>query len=118
KALVAARLGGGDVKAWGTPRRLAVTARGLAERQEDARTQALGPPIASAFDAQGKPTAAALGFAKSQGVSVEKLKKVMTPKGERLAAEKIEVGRKAEEILPGILEALIAGLKFKKVMRW
>ena len=67
-ALGEARLGCGEVQAVGTPRRLAVWARDLAPRQADARSQALGPPVAQAFDASGQPTAAALGFARSQGV--------------------------------------------------
>jgi len=117
KALSDARLGFGEVRALGTPRRLAVFASGVAARQADARSQALGPPVAQAFDAEGKPTAAALGFARSQGVEVERLERVATPKGERLAVTKVEKGRKAEQVLPGLLEKLVAGLRFKKAMR-
>ncbi|HET7755611.1 MAG TPA: glycine--tRNA ligase subunit beta [Anaeromyxobacteraceae bacterium] len=118
KALGDARLGHGEVKALGTPRRIAVFARDVAAKQEDARTQALGPGVAAAFDAQGNPTAAALGFAKSQGVDVSELKRIETPKGERLGVEKVEHGQKAQDVLPAILERLVAGLKFRKAMRW
>ena len=118
QALDDARLTHGEVKAVGTPRRLAVWARDVAARQPDARTQALGPGVQAAFDAEGKPTAAALGFARSQGVEVEALTRVATPKGERLAVEKVEKGRKAEAVLPGLLEALLPRLRFKKAMRW
>ena len=83
KALDAARLSHGEVKAVGTPRRLAVWARDVAKRQTDAKTEALGPPVAHAFDGAGNPTQAALGFAKSQGVDVSKLERAQTPKGER-----------------------------------
>ena len=117
RALADARLGCGEVKAMGTPRRLVVWAREVAPRQADARTQSLGPPAAQAFDAEGKPTAAALGFARSQGVEVGELERVATPKGERLAATRVEKGRKAEQVLPGLLERLVAGLKFRKAMR-
>jgi len=117
RALGEARLGHGEVKAVGTPRRLAVWARGVEARQADARSQALGPPVAHAFDAEGRPTQAALGFARSQGVEVADVTRVQTPKGERLAVEKVEKGRKAEAVLPGILEKLVAGLRFKKAMR-
>ncbi len=117
RALADARLACGEVKAMGTPRRLVVWAREVAPRQADARTQALGPPVAQAFDAEGKPTAAALGFARSQGVEVGALERVATPKGERLAATRVEKGRKAELVLPGLLERLVAGLKFRKAMR-
>lgn len=117
RALGDARLGHGEVKAVGTPRRLAVWARGVAARQADARSEALGPPVAHAFDAEGRPTQAALGFARSQGVDVALLKRVQTAKGERLAVEKVEKGRRAEAVLPGILEALVKGLRFRKAMR-
>ncbi len=117
RALGEARLGHGEVKAVGTPRRLAVWARGVESRQVDARSEALGPPVAHAFDAEGRPTQAALGFARSQGVDVAEVKRVQTPKGERLAVEKVEKGRKAEAVLPGILEKLVSGLRFKKAMR-
>src|SRR5512146_224964 len=99
KALDDARLGHGEVKAVGTPRRLAVWARDVAPKQADARTEAFGPPVAQAFDAEGKPTPAALGFAKSQGVEVSALQRAQTPKGERL------------------LVRLVGGIRFRKAMR-
>jgi len=117
RALDDARLSHGEVKAVGTPRRLAVWARDVAARQPDAQSQALGPPVAHAFDAEGKPTQAALGFARSQGVEVSALERAPTPKGERLALTKVEKGRKAEQVLPALLEKLLLGLKFKKSMR-
>jgi glycyl-tRNA synthetase beta chain len=118
KALDDARLAHGEVRAVGTPRRLAVWARAVAPRQADATTQALGPAVQAAFDAEGKPTAAALGFARSQGVEVGALKRIATPKGERLGVEKVEEGRPAAQVLPAILERLVAGVRFRKAMRW
>ncbi len=118
KALEAARLAHGEVKAVGTPRRLCVWARDVQGRQPDARSQSLGPSAQAAYDAEGKPTPAALGFARGQGVDVEALTRVATPKGERVAVEKIEKGQRAEKVLPGILTGLVAGLRFKKAMRW
>lgn len=117
RALTDARLVHGEVKAVGTPRRLAVWARSVAARQSDARTESLGPPVAQAFDGQGNPTAAALGFAKSQGVEVAQLSRVRTPKGERLAVQKVEKGKPAQQVLPAILERLVAAVRFKKSMR-
>ena len=117
RALGEARLAHGEVKAVGTPRRLAVWARGVAQRQPDATSQALGPPVAQAFDAEGRPTPAALGFARSQGVEVAALERAATPKGERLAVTRVEVGRAAREVLPALLERLVAGLRFRKAMR-
>jgi glycyl-tRNA synthetase beta chain len=117
-ALKGARLPHGEVRAVGTPRRLAVWAKGVGARQPDGKVEALGPPVSAAFDAEGKPTQAALGFAKSQGVPVEKLGRAATPKGERLAATRVEKGQKADAVLPEILEKILAGIRFRKVMRW
>ena len=117
KALDDARLAHGEVRAVGTPRRLAVWAREVAPRQGDAISQALGPPVAQAFDPAGNPTPAAAGFARSQGVEVAALERVETPKGLRLAVTKVEKGRKAEQVVPAILERLVSGLRFRKVMR-
>src|SRR5512138_3939899 len=110
KGLAEARLAHGAVVALGSPRRLFVCARDVAAKAVDARTEALGPPVAHAFDAEGKPTQAAIGFAKSQGADVSALLRVQTPKGERLAVTKIEKGKKTDSILPGLLDRLIAGL--------
>src|SRR5512138_1738284 len=117
KALDDARLAHGEVKAVGTPRRLAVWARGVAAKQPDARTEALGPPVAQAFDGEGKPTQAALGFARSQGVEVSALGRTPTPKGERVSVAKVEKGRRAEQVLPALLERLVVGIRFRKSMR-
>ncbi|HEY6098611.1 MAG TPA: glycine--tRNA ligase subunit beta [Anaeromyxobacter sp.] len=117
KALDDARLAHGEVKALGTPRRLAVFARDVAPRQTDATSQAFGPAAAQAFDAEGRPTQAALGFARSQGVDVSALERAQTPKGERVAVTKLEKGRKAEQVLPGLVERLLLGIRFKKAMR-
>ncbi len=117
KALDDARLAHGEVRAVGTPRRLAVWAREVSSRQGDAISQALGPPMAQAVDAAGNPTPAATGFARSQGVEVAALEQVETPKGLRLAVTKVEKGRKADQVVPAILERLVSGLRFKKAMR-
>jgi glycyl-tRNA synthetase beta chain len=117
RLLAEARLTHGEVKAMGTPRRLVVWARALAPRQADARSEALGPSVAAAFDAEGKPTAAALGFARSQGVEVDALERVETPKGLRLGVTRVEKGKPAGQVLPALLTRLLSGLRFKKVMR-
>ncbi len=117
RALDDARLPHGEIRAVGTPRRLAVWARDVAGRQGDATSQSLGPPVAQAFDPAGNPTPAAAGFARSQGVEVGALERVETPKGLRLAVTRVEKGRKAEAVVPAILERLIAGIRFRKAMR-
>lgn len=117
KALDDARLAHGEIGTAGTPRRLAVWARGVAAKQTDAKTEAFGPPVAQAFGPDGAPTPAALGFARSQGVDVARLERVQTPKGERVAVTKVEKGRRAEQVLPALLERLVAGVRFRKSMR-
>ena len=72
KMLDAERIAVGEILTWGTPRRLALVAREVAEAQAEVETEEIGPPKAVAFDAAGKPTPAALGFAKKQGVAVSR----------------------------------------------
>ena len=112
------RISHGEVRVLGTPRRLALLAHDMAERQEDALTTTLGPPKKVAFDKEGRPTQAALGFAKSQGVGVEELSVVTTSRGEYLSATVREEGRESREVLKEVLPQLIASLPFPKSMRW
>ena len=71
-----------------------------------------------AFDKSGNPTKAAQGFAKSQGVSVDELKKIPSDKGDRLGLEKKIQGRPATEVLAELLPAMVEKLHFPKNMRW
>lgn len=101
-----------------TPRRLAVSVSGLAERQPDREEEILGPPKKAAFDQNGQPTQAAIGFAKTRGVEVEALQIVATPKGEYLMVRVEQIGRQTEELLAELLPEIIASLNFPKSMRW
>jgi glycyl-tRNA synthetase beta chain len=112
------RIGVGEIFTWGTPRRLALVARGVAPVQAELSAEILGPPKAVAFDATGKPTAAALGFAKAQGVAVSELIEVDTPRGVYLAVSKTTPGRPTGERLKELLPGFILGLSFPKSMRW
>ncbi|MDP3182869.1 MAG: glycine--tRNA ligase subunit beta [Desulfobaccales bacterium] len=112
------RIGVGEVLTWGTPRRLALVAREVASAQAEVGTEEIGPPKAVAFDAAGKPTPAALGFAKKQGVAVTDLIEVDTPRGVYLAVSKLTVGRPTAERLQEVLPGFILGLSFPKSMRW
>jgi len=112
------RLSVGEIHTWGTPRRLTLAARDLAETQAELTQEVLGPPKAVAFDAQGQPTAAALGFAKAQGVAVSDLVEVETPRGLYLAVRKTTAGRPTRELLQEYLPEFILGLSFPKSMRW
>jgi glycyl-tRNA synthetase len=112
------RLGYERVSVDGTPRRLAVIVDGLQPRQEDLETVAKGPPANRAFDAEGRPTKAAEGFARSRGVSIEALKIVEENGGRYVTAVVREAGRPAVEVLAENLAELVASIKFEKSMRW
>ncbi len=101
-----------------TPRRLVLTVRGLAARQDAGEEVLTGPPVARAFLPDGTPTPAAEGFARAQGVPVQRLERIETPKGEYLGVRKKLAQRKASAVLAGELPALIAGLRFPKTMKW
>jgi len=116
--LAEVRLAHGEAELFGTPRRLAVLVRGVAERQTDLEQEVTGPPVKAAFGADGKPRPAAEGFAKSQGVALSQLLRVQTPKGEYLAARVREQGKPAAEVLPGLFGAAIQKVSFPKAMRW
>jgi glycyl-tRNA synthetase beta chain len=118
RELESARLAFGEILTMGTPRRLVLAVKGLSDRQPDAELTAMGPAKNVAFDADGKPTKAAQGFARGQGVDVSQLELVMTEKGEYVAARKSEKGRDTSELLTEILPRLINAIPFKKSMRW
>ncbi len=118
RELTAARLEFSGVQTMATPRRLALVVKGVPAVQPDAEITATGPSRKAAFDAEGKPTRAAEGFARGQGVTVDQLRVVTTDKGEYLAVTKTETGRPTPELLSEILPQLIAAIPFKKSMRW
>ena len=78
------RLDNEGLETFGTPRRLVLHVADLAECQKPLQEEILGPPVKNAFDEDGNPTKAALGFARTNGAEVSELKKVDTPKGARL----------------------------------
>lgn len=112
------RLSAADVRTYATPRRLVLVAAGLPSTQPDAEVEVTGPPAKVAFDAEGKPTRAAEGFAKAQGVAVEALEVRETPKGKYCCAVKREPGRPTAELLAGSLPMHAASLSFPKSMIW
>jgi len=118
KEFEAARLSFGEVRTLATPRRLALLVTEVAERQPDAEVTALGPARKVAFDADGKPTKAAEGFARGQGVDVAELVVAATEKGEYVSVTKKIVGCPSVEILVEILPRVIGAIPFRKSMRW
>ncbi|RAL22252.1 glycine--tRNA ligase subunit beta [Lujinxingia litoralis] len=117
EAALDARLTHGAIRIMGTPRRLTLLVDDLAPAASDLQEERTGPPARAAFR-DGEPTKAALGFARGQGVAVEDLYLVETEKGEYVAAKVFEEGKPAHEILPALLEGILAKLNFPKSMRW
>lgn len=108
----------GPVHTAATPRRLTVCVENLIAQQPDTEEEALGPPKKAAFDSNGKPTKAAIGFAKSRGASIDDLEVVSTPKGEYLMLRLAQKGQKTREILTSLLPEVILAMPFPKSMRW
>ncbi|WP_426731619.1 glycine--tRNA ligase subunit beta [Myxococcus faecalis] len=116
--LADARLEHGEVKVYGTPRRLAVWVRDVADAGKDVVKEVLGPSAKAAFDAQGKPTKAAEKFAEGLKLSVDQLGRAQTAKGEYVSARVEEKGRVAADIVPDALHAAVHSINFRKSMRW
>lgn len=111
------RIGRGGVTTTGTPRRLVLVIEDVAAMQESCTTEVIGPPKAAAYK-DGKPTKAAEGFARGQGVAVEDLRIKETPKGEYLCVVRQETGLPTRGILEGMLQDFVARIPFPKSMRW
>lgn len=101
-----------------TSRRLTVALAGLPARQPDRSEEVLGPPVRAAFAADGSPTAAALGFARGQGVEVEALRVVEGPRGQVVAVTRLIRGEPTPAVLARAVEAVVPSLRFPKTMRW
>jgi len=117
-SLTRSRLGCTGIRTAGTPRRLALFAEGVRDTQEDLRAEVTGPPAKIAFDAEGNPTKAALGFAKSQGIDAATLRREKTDKGEYCVGVKEVEGRPAAAVLAEELPRMIAAIRFPKSMHW
>ena len=101
-----------------TPRRLSARVSGLERKQRDRTTENFGPPKRIAFDEDGKPTKAALGFARSQKVDIEELVIAKRDNGEFLCVRKTAKGRRTSSVLKEILPGVISSIPFRKSMRW
>ena len=101
-----------------TPRRAVMHVRGLLEATPVREEVALGPSVKAAYDAEGNPTKAVLGFARGQGVDVADLFQQETPKGIYVAARKTVGGASASSIIAEAAPSIIASLPFPKRMHW
>lgn len=108
----------GEVKSFATPRRLAVLVSALDANQADRLTEKFGPAVKAAFDADGNPTRAAEGFAKSCGVTVADLGRAPKDGVEKLCYSSTLSGKSTNELLPAIVDAALAKLPIPKRMRW
>jgi len=118
KALQEARLDHGELRVLGTPRRVVALVERLAPAQEDREVTFRGPAAQIAYDADGAPTKAAQGFARSRGVEVSELQVRTIDGKDYTVAVVLEQGLPASEILPALLAEAVASLRFGKSMRW
>ncbi|HSW94080.1 MAG TPA: glycine--tRNA ligase subunit beta [Gammaproteobacteria bacterium] len=107
-----------DAVFFATPRRLAVLVKKLNEKQPDHTIERKGPARSAAYDKDGKPTPACLGFAKSCGVTADELAIIKTPEGEWVSYKQSVAGKTVQAILPGLVEQALASLPIQKRMRW
>ena len=117
-ALASNRLTFKDVNTYATPRRLTVMISNVSDTQTEQVEEFKGPALTNAYDQNGVPTRAALGFAKSKGVDVQDLKEIDVNGVKYVAVVIRQESKQALEVLPEILSGLISGLTFPKSMYW
>lgn len=100
------------------PRRLAVKVLNLATQQPSKEIEKRGPAVSAAFDAEGKPTKAAEGWARGCGITVEQAERIATDKGEWLIHRAKIEGQPTKNLLNDIVANALAKLPIPKPMRW
>ena len=108
----------GDMRVMSTPRRAVVIIENVNSVQQTREEEVAGPPVRAAYDAEGKPTKALEGFARTHGLSVADVYRIQTDKGEYVAVRKRMGGAAVRDLLAGICPAVITALPFAKRMRW
>ena len=112
------RLGHGDITIHVTPRRATVYVQNLDPKQADLEELVKGPPASRAFDAEGNPTKAAMGFARGKGIDVAALEKREIDGGEYVVAIVHQAGKTSGYVLLEALPALVGEIHFTKSMKW
>jgi glycyl-tRNA synthetase beta chain len=107
-----------DIKWFATPRRLAVQVLDLNGKQADKVVEKRGPAVNVAFDDQGKPSKAAEGWARSNGITIEQAERLTTPKGEWLLHKATVTGKTINELVPNMVVTALNKLPIAKPMRW
>jgi len=105
-------------KWYATPRRLALFIENLAEKQEDKELEIKGPSIKAAYDANGKPTMAALGWASANGIAIEDAQTLKTDKGEWLYVKTLKKGNEAVDVVPEMFKNALKALPIPRLMHW
>lgn len=113
-----ANLPHGEVIWYAAPRRLAVKVLNLSAAQADREVEKRGPAIAQAFDAEGKPSKAAEGWARGCGITVDEAERLVTDKGEWLLYRAHVKGQSAQLLLAGMVNTALSKLPIPKLMRW
>lgn len=101
-----------------TPRRLALKVANLTESQPDRVVEKRGPAVNVAFDADGKPTKAAEGWARGNGITVEQAERLVTDKGEWLLFKEQVQGQQTASVVVDMAAKALANLPIAKPMRW
>ena len=108
----------GKIEWFAAPRRLAVKVLNLATQQPSKEIEKRGPAVSAAFDAEGKPTKAAEGWARGCGITVEQAERIATDKGEWLVHRAKIEGQPTKNLLNDIVANALAKLPIPKPMRW
>lgn len=106
------------VEWFAAPRRLAVKVLGLITEQPSKTIEKRGPAVSVAFDADGKPTKAAEGWARGCGITVDQAQRLTTDKGEWLYYQMVEPGKETKALLLDLVSNALAKLPIPKPMRW
>jgi glycyl-tRNA synthetase len=116
--LAATRLRHGDITMMSAPRRIAALVADVQPREDDEEQAIRGPRLSAAYDDDGNPTKAALGFARGQGIDVTDLRPLTFGGGSYAGFVKHVPGRPAEQVLAAVLPAVVGELRAERNMRW
>lgn len=107
-----------EAKWYATPRRLSLFITSLDEKQEDREIEIKGPSVKVAYDANGEPTKAALGWANSNGVDIKDVSTLKTDKGEWLYIKSLKKGADTKSLIPQMFKESLESLPIPKLMHW
>ena len=105
-------------KWYATPRRLALIISSLSDKQEDKEVEIKGPAVKAAFDNNGNPTKAALGWANANNISIDQAQRLQTPKGEWLYIKTVKKGMNAVDVIPELFKNALKSLPIPRLMHW